>query len=197
MNSYVMKLHLKVTRYTNPHGLVDKANHSTAYELAQISAHAMKNPLIREIVSCKTYQTGLTYLPQRRFTKRHPEWALNPPPTIDASALPFDGYKAGTKFVQYGMTWYNSNRLLTVKGFSGIKTGITPTAGSCLSVFYEDKYCRLVTVVLGSRSIEHRWKDTLRLTLWAAAQIRQEQSSGQLQSVVATANVNSGSPMKR
>lgn len=66
------------------------------------------------------------------------------------------------------MVWHNSNRLLTAPGFSGIKTGITNTAGSCLSVYYENADCRLITVVLGSKSIEHRWKDARRLTLWAA-----------------------------
>ena len=71
------------------------------------------------------------------------------------------------------MEWHNSNRLLTVPGFSGVKTGITNTAGSCLSVYYDnglsgDEHARLITVVLGSRNIEYRWKDTRRLTLWAS-----------------------------
>ena len=70
------------------------------------------------------------------------------------------------------MTWYNSNRLLTVPGFSGVKTGITQTAGSCLSVWFENEDCKLITVVLGSRNIEYRWKDARRLTLWAASVIR-------------------------
>lgn len=94
------------------------------------------------------------------------------PEQFEGSVLPFDDYKKGTKYVKYGMTWYNSNRLLTMKGFSGVKTGITQTAGSCLSVYYEDKHCKLITVCLGSKSIEDRWKDTSRLTLWAAAQIK-------------------------
>jgi D-alanyl-D-alanine carboxypeptidase len=34
MNSTAMRLHMKTTKYTNPHGLSDKANHSTASELA-------------------------------------------------------------------------------------------------------------------------------------------------------------------
>ena len=34
MNKLAFKLHLRNTNYTNPHGLADKANHSTAYELA-------------------------------------------------------------------------------------------------------------------------------------------------------------------
>jgi D-alanyl-D-alanine carboxypeptidase (penicillin-binding protein 5/6) len=53
MNSTAMRLHLKTTKYTNPHGLSDKANHSTANELAQLSSFAMKNAVIRKIVSCK------------------------------------------------------------------------------------------------------------------------------------------------
>lgn len=70
------------------------------------------------------------------------------------------------------MTWYNSNRLLTVPGFSGVKTGITQTAGSCLSVWFENEDCKLITVVLGSRNIDYRWKDARRLTLWAASVIK-------------------------
>jgi len=86
--------------------------------------------------------------------------------------LPFES-EAGSKFVEYPMTWYNSNKLLTVPGFKGVKTGITQTAGSCLSVWFENEDCKLITVVLGSRNIEYRWKDTWRLTLWAASVIKQ------------------------
>lgn len=76
------------------------------------------------------------------------------------------------QFNKYKTNWHNSNRLLTVKGFSGVKTGITPTAGSCLSVFYEHGDCSLITVVLGSRNIEYRWKDAYRVTLWSECAIR-------------------------
>ena len=43
MNKMCLKLHLKSTYYTNPHGLADKANHSTAFELACVANYAMKN----------------------------------------------------------------------------------------------------------------------------------------------------------
>lgn len=71
------------------------------------------------------------------------------------------------------MTWHNSNRLLTVAGFHGIKTGVTHTAGACLSIVYERKDVKLVTVVMGSKSIMDRWRDTRRLTLWAAEIIKE------------------------
>jgi serine-type D-Ala-D-Ala carboxypeptidase (penicillin-binding protein 5/6) len=70
MNLYATKLHLKSTKYTNPHGLADKANHSTASEQAVLSVYAMKNQLIREIVGCKQYE-GLTYYPLRKFLKKY------------------------------------------------------------------------------------------------------------------------------
>ncbi len=89
------------------------------------------------------------------------------PEIFEGSDLSFQSVK-GSRFVQYPMIWHNSNRLLTVPGFVGLKTGITAAAGSCLSVLYEEGDCKLITVVLGSKSIEHRWKDARRLTLWAA-----------------------------
>ena len=45
MNNMCHKMHLKSTCYTNPHGLADKANHSTAYELACVANYAMKNQI--------------------------------------------------------------------------------------------------------------------------------------------------------
>ena len=71
MNAVVPRLHLKHTKYTNPHGLSDKANHSTANELAQISVYAMRHPLFKEIVNTKQYHTQNTYFPLARFLKRH------------------------------------------------------------------------------------------------------------------------------
>jgi len=52
-----------------------------------------------------------------------------------------------------------------------VKTGQTNTAGCCLAIYYKNTVINknLITVVLGSKSIEYRWKDTRRLTLWADA----------------------------
>lgn len=66
------------------------------------------------------------------------------------------------------MIWHNSNRLLTVPGFSGIKTGINPHAGSCLSVHFEQGDIRLIAVILGSKDTDQRTRDGHRLCLWAA-----------------------------
>lgn len=50
MNVYAKRLFLRSTFFTNPHGLSDKGNHSTANELAIISSHLLKNPILANIV---------------------------------------------------------------------------------------------------------------------------------------------------
>ena len=68
MNLQVKALFLKNTKFTNPHGLSDKANHSTAYELCKIASHAIRVPLIATIVNTKEFKTT-TYLPAKKLTK--------------------------------------------------------------------------------------------------------------------------------
>ena len=62
---------MKHTKYTNPHGLADKANHSTASELAMLSSMAMRERFVREIVRSKTYNST-TYLSVKRFENKYP-----------------------------------------------------------------------------------------------------------------------------
>lgn len=38
---------MRLTNYANPHGLADKSNHSTAFELAYLANQAMKNETFR------------------------------------------------------------------------------------------------------------------------------------------------------
>jgi D-alanyl-D-alanine carboxypeptidase len=40
--------------------------------------------------------------------------------------------------VPYRMSWLNSNKLLGIDGFYGVKTGITQTAGPCLCILFEN-----------------------------------------------------------
>jgi len=62
-NTATKKYYLKSTNFSNPHGLSDKANHSSAFELAIISNHLLKVPILRKIVNTISYN-GMTYLPQ-------------------------------------------------------------------------------------------------------------------------------------
>jgi D-alanyl-D-alanine carboxypeptidase len=67
--------------------------------------------------------------------------------------------------------WENTNKLLGDPKFSGVKTGITNTAGSCLASLYhhvnekkeQDTY---IVVVLGCTDFEARFEETKLLLYW-------------------------------
>jgi D-alanyl-D-alanine carboxypeptidase (penicillin-binding protein 5/6) len=63
--------------------------------------------------------------------------------------------------------WKNTNQLLKVEGYDGIKTGTTGAAGSCIVATAERGGRRLIISVLGSTSTESRYADTRNLYRWA------------------------------
>lgn len=73
--------------------------------------------------------------------------------------------------------WKNTNFLLwyedTIGTFSGIKTGITPTAGNCLAVCFKSRCGQFdfIIVVLGCKSPEARFVEIPKLVRWAMARI--------------------------
>ncbi len=56
MNNTSRKMNLKSTWFTNPHGLSDPGSYSTAADVGKMAAHALKDPLVREIVSRIEYK---------------------------------------------------------------------------------------------------------------------------------------------
>lgn len=67
--------------------------------------------------------------------------------------------------------WCNTNKMLDIEGFIGLKTGVTEPAGSCLSSIYRDKKFFLVFVVLGSDSKDERFEDTEKLMKWIKSKL--------------------------
>ncbi|HEX5470549.1 MAG TPA: serine hydrolase, partial [Lacipirellulaceae bacterium] len=63
--------------------------------------------------------------------------------------------------------WHNTNQLLRIEGYDGIKTGTTGRAGSCLISTGERDGHRLIIAVLGATSTEGRYADTRNLYRWA------------------------------
>ena len=57
MNERAAQMGLQNTHFTNPHGLYDEEHYTSAYDLAIISAHALKNDTIAKIFS--TYKATL------------------------------------------------------------------------------------------------------------------------------------------
>ena len=67
---------------------------------------------------------------------------------------------------QRDVVWKNTNRLLGFEGFSGIKTGTTGSAGSCLVASGSRDGMELIVVVLGSTSSDSRYVDARNLFRW-------------------------------
>ena len=113
------------------------------------------------------------FLPQKRVQKL-PHCSFTEFKTVDKDKLPFE---STLEFVHYYQKWHNSNKLLGCPGFDGVKTGITNTAGACLAVHFRSETTgqKLISIIMGSRNIEYRWKDTYRLTLWAEALLKERQ----------------------
>jgi D-alanyl-D-alanine carboxypeptidase (penicillin-binding protein 5/6) len=76
-----------------------------------------------------------------------------------------DGY-------QRNVIWNNTNRLLGIEGFDGVKTGTTTPAGACLVSSGEREGSRLIVVILGSSSSDSRYVDARNLYRWAWLQLQ-------------------------
>jgi len=68
---------------------------------------------------------------------------------------------------QRNVAWKNSNQLLAIDGYLGVKTGTTDAAGACLVSASEREGDRLLLVVLGSSSSAGRYVDSRNLYRWA------------------------------
>jgi D-alanyl-D-alanine carboxypeptidase (penicillin-binding protein 5/6) len=63
--------------------------------------------------------------------------------------------------------WNNTNRLLGIEGFDGVKTGTTGAAGSCLVASGRRGSDHLIVVALGGASADSRDADVRNLFRWA------------------------------
>ncbi len=117
MNEKARELGLENTHFRNPSGLSDPEHYTTALELAQIAAAAMKDTRFAAIVGTKSAQRA-------------------------------------------GRTLSNHNRLLSLPGFCGVKTGYTQDTGRCLVSAVENGERLLLCVTLNDRD---DWADHERL----------------------------------
>jgi D-alanyl-D-alanine carboxypeptidase (penicillin-binding protein 5/6) len=65
------------------------------------------------------------------------------------------------------LSWKNTNRLLAIAGYSGVKTGFTQGAGSCLVSTGERGRDALIVVILGAPSADAAVADSRNLYRWA------------------------------
>ncbi|MCP3692352.1 MAG: D-alanyl-D-alanine carboxypeptidase, partial [Planctomycetaceae bacterium] len=73
--------------------------------------------------------------------------------------------------VQRNVIWKNTNRLLAIKGYLGVKTGTTTAAGACLVSCSQRGNRQLLMVVLGASSSDARYTDSRNLYRWAWQQL--------------------------
>ncbi|TNV84467.1 hypothetical protein FGO68_gene13804 [Halteria grandinella] len=71
----------------------------------------------------------------------------------------------------YLYQWQNTNKLLEQSGYSGLKTGITPTAGPCLAASLQRDEFKFIVVILNSKSMDQRWGEVQKLATWAMNKI--------------------------
>jgi len=68
------------------------------------------------------------------------------------------------------VVWKNTNHLLPIRGYDGVKTGTTAAAGACLVASGRRDDDRLIVVVLGAPTSEARYVDARNLFRWAWSQ---------------------------
>jgi D-alanyl-D-alanine carboxypeptidase (penicillin-binding protein 5/6) len=68
---------------------------------------------------------------------------------------------------QRNVIWKNTNHLLAIEGYSGVKTGTTDAAGACLVSLGGRDGRELIVVVLGAASPDARYVDARNLFRWA------------------------------
>jgi D-alanyl-D-alanine carboxypeptidase (penicillin-binding protein 5/6) len=72
-----------------------------------------------------------------------------------------------TSGYQRNVVWKNTNRLLGIEGYAGVKTGTTSAAGACLVSHATRGDDQLLLVVLGAQSSTARYVDSRNLYRWA------------------------------
>ncbi len=72
-----------------------------------------------------------------------------------------------TSGYQRNVVWKNTNRLLGIEGYAGVKTGTTSAAGACLVSTSKRGGDQLLLVVLGAKSSDARYIDSRNLYRWA------------------------------
>jgi D-alanyl-D-alanine carboxypeptidase len=58
MNAAAGRLGLADTRYSNPSGIFDAGNRSSAWDVADLTRHVLERPLLRSLVARRAYQVG-------------------------------------------------------------------------------------------------------------------------------------------
>ncbi|EAS03230.2 D-alanyl-D-alanine carboxypeptidase family protein (macronuclear) [Tetrahymena thermophila SB210] len=142
MNINAVNFELINTNYSNPHGLKNPLNKSSAYDVAKISCNAMKLESFKKIVTTKIH-TAQVKVKNQQGLYENVSW-----------------------------TWENTNKLLDkgwsgIK--TGITDAAGPCLASCIKfkdpINEINRY--LIIVILSAQSMDIRWSECQKIAAWA------------------------------
>ncbi len=136
MNEKAEELGALNSNFVNAHGLHDDNHYTTAYDLSKIAKAAYDNKIIRKIVGKTKYTLEATNIKKEA---RH---------LISTNKL-LVGAGYGNQIIINNL-WVN----MKYEGATGMKTGYTPEAGSCLIGSAEGNNMSLISVVIDGSTTE-------------------------------------------
>lgn len=143
MNQKAKEIGCLNTHFVNPNGIHSKDHTSTAYDLALMGKYAMQNSTIREIVKKTSYTLPTT----NKYDKTDRIFNTTNDLIVENNSNAKDNY-----YYPYA---------------TGIKTGYTTDAGSCIIAGAKKDDVELVAVILGGESTEsglsERYLDCINL----------------------------------
>jgi D-alanyl-D-alanine carboxypeptidase (penicillin-binding protein 5/6) len=123
MNQFLQQLGCTATQFTNPHGLHDDNQHTTARDSAKILDAALRNPVFRTIFSADTFTVKQTNLsPERILTN-------------------------GNSMKDSSSQLYYDSRVI------GGRTGVTQDGRRCLAAAAESNNMLVISIVMGAESV--------------------------------------------
>ncbi len=136
MNKKAKELGCKNTNFVNPNGIHDKNHYSTAYDLSLIGQYAMKYSDIMRIAMVTQYTLPITN--KYKKTDR----------IFNATNALINNESLNKYYYSYA---------------TGLKTGYTDSAGSCIVSTAKKDDMELLAVILNGSSISKRYKDCINL----------------------------------
>ncbi|MCJ7855844.1 D-alanyl-D-alanine carboxypeptidase [Lachnospiraceae bacterium NSJ-143] len=137
MNKKAEELGCTGTHFTNPHGYHDDDHYTTASDMAKIASEGMKNELIKQIVSERSFQgNGMGSQSQNGLKTQDYDWKSHNLLITNS---------------EYGYEYAN-----------GVKTGFTDEAGDSVVASAEKDGVKLIAVIYNSED-PNRWLDAKNL----------------------------------
>ena len=148
---------LPIGKATDPYARFIEAMNATAGELGMKSTQ-FKNP--HGLTASGHQSTAQDLILLGREIMKHPRFREV------CSTRQFGCQAIGASGYRRNVVWENTNHLLEIDGYIGLKTGTTTAAGACLVSASRRDGREILVVVLGSKSSPARYSDSRNLHRW-------------------------------